>query len=127
MPLTNSEYVEKGGAVCPVCGHENVATIVTPRRGSELVLYQEKQCPKCSAYWQELFKLDEYQLLAPLPPMCTEANRLKLAEEAVRRMDHNEMIENLVTELFNDYELNLSHFEEDWKKFMHREKGGGQC
>lgn len=61
--LTEKEYVENGGVICPVCGNNGVEAPNRPQNDTVSEIYQEVQCSKCSATWVDVYTLSGYDNL----------------------------------------------------------------
>jgi formate dehydrogenase maturation protein FdhE len=57
-PLTDKEYVEHGGNMCPYCGQEDVVGGSFQFEGASL--YQEVSCNICFKDWVDAYKLTGY-------------------------------------------------------------------
>jgi hypothetical protein len=57
-PLTDKEYVGKGGLICPYCGSDQIT-------GDEINVdaghaTQEVSCEDCKKEWQDVYRLTGY-------------------------------------------------------------------
>jgi len=60
--LASSEYVDKGGCYCPVCGSEDMAGKAVQADAG--YASQEIECQTCGATWEDVYKLDGYSDLS---------------------------------------------------------------
>lgn len=60
MPMTNVEYVAKGGAVCPICGSHSIQGGFVSIDIS--VASQDCSCDECEATWTDSYSLTGYKL-----------------------------------------------------------------
>lgn len=60
MPMTDQEYVAKGGCVCPICGHHDVSGGFVSI--DIAVASQDCSCDECGATWTDKYSLTGYKL-----------------------------------------------------------------
>jgi len=58
QPLTDEEYVAKGGGVCPVCGSDQVEGGSIDVDGPSAA--QSVSCNDCNAEWKDIYQLTGY-------------------------------------------------------------------
>lgn len=61
-PLTDKNYVKKGGACCPLCLGNQIEGQSIEVDGA--VAWQEVSCLDCGGEWQDIYKLAGYNLTA---------------------------------------------------------------
>jgi ssDNA-binding Zn-finger/Zn-ribbon topoisomerase 1 len=64
--LTQKEYLEKEGTVCPVCGSNEI-------RGGEPefngpIIYEDVRCTKCEFLWFETYELKSFSIYGQEDP-----------------------------------------------------------
>ena len=56
--MTDKEYVDRSGLVCPVCHSDEITTTDSDHDGS--IIYVNIRCYGCNAEWTEQYKLSGY-------------------------------------------------------------------
>ena len=60
IPLTNEEYVEEAGEVCPYCKMENCLESTGSPEISGVYCWLNVECTECHKQWIEEYKLSGY-------------------------------------------------------------------
>lgn len=59
-PMTNKEYRERDGAVCPFCESQDIVGGSWDEEG--VTTTQEVDCSECGASWLDFYKLQGYDI-----------------------------------------------------------------
>lgn len=59
-PMSEYDYVESGGSVCPFCGSSDISAC-GPLDADSIVAWQNVTCSDCDRDWNDLYRLVGYE------------------------------------------------------------------
>lgn len=87
MPLTNEEYVAKGGNYCPHCGSSDISGDEVEISAGQAL--QKVGCGECDAEWIDTYRLVTYQTISePADPNAPEVIEYSVCEDCLLSIAH---------------------------------------